>query len=248
MFKIDIHQLTSIGDKANNQDYMLSKFDKEFALFIVADGLGGHKAGEIASRYFCHSFVTLASKFGPVVKKAPKKVVLMWFNAAVKLMAHAFIDNPDAQKSHTTCVILLVMEDYVIAAHCGDSRIYRINDERILWRTKDHSVPQKLMDEGALLEHRMGTHPEQNQLTRSVNIANKFAPDVHIYPAPEPGDTFILCTDGFWEFTKEYELIGLASGEMDKSRLLKQAKMAHLRANGHGDNLTAQWIRIGHKI
>ncbi len=232
MYKINFNQLTTIGDRAVNQDYMLNKIDKDYALFMVADGLGGHQAGEMAARYFCHSFVKLAVRYGPLLGKKPAKVVRKWFNAAVSMMAEAFIGHPDAENAYTTCAILIVTSNHIISVHCGDSRIYRINKSGILWRTKDHSIPQKLFDEGELAEHKMGTHPEQNQLTRSISIANKFMPDIHIYPAAEIGETFILCSDGFWEFTKEHELITLANAEMEKSILLKQAKMALFRASG----------------
>lgn len=245
MYKINFHQLTSIGDRAENQDYMLNKIEADYALFVVADGLGGHQAGEMAARYFCHSFVKFADKYGSLINHRPAKIAQRWFNAAVSMMADAFYGNPAADDAYTTCAILIVTAEHVISIHCGDSRIYRINNDSIIWRTKDHSVPQRLLDEGELAEHKMGTHPEQNQLTRSISIANKFAPDIEVYPAAEVGETFILCSDGFWEFTKEHELITLANADFQKVQLLKQAKMAKFRANGKSDNLTVQWVRIG---
>ncbi len=81
-------------------------------------------------------------------------------------------------------------------------------------------------------------------MTRSIHISNKFLPDIHVYPPAQLGETFILCSDGFWEFTKEHELVALATADMDKIKLLKQAKLAMFRASGKSDNLTVQWLRI----
>lgn len=244
MYKIKFQQLTSRGDKAVNQDFMLNRIEQDYALFVLADGLGGHQAGELASRYFCQCFVKLAAKYSGSISNAPEKVVLRWFNAAVFMMSKAFYGNPDAHDAFTTCAILIITDDLVISAHCGDSRIYRINRDGIIWRTKDHSIPQQLFEDGELAENKMGTHPEQNQLTKSISIANTYPPDIHVYPAPSVNDTFILCSDGFWEFTKEHELVSLANQQVGKEPLLKQARMAQFRANGKSDNLTVQWVRI----
>ncbi|MDF1583338.1 MAG: serine/threonine-protein phosphatase [Methyloprofundus sp.] len=244
MHKISFHQLTSAGDRACNQDYMLNKIDPNYSVFVLADGLGGHQAGEKASRFFCHSFIQYATKYAALINSAPKQTVEKWFNDAVAMMADAFQGDPLAYDAYTTCAILIITNTQVISAHCGDSRIYRINPKHIVWRTKDHSIPQKLFDEGALDEHKMGTHPEQNQLTKSINISNKFLPDIHVYPPAQRGETFILCSDGFWEFTKEHEFVALATAEMDRKNLLKQAKLAMFRASGRSDNVTVQWLRI----
>ncbi len=244
MPEISFHQLTSAGDRAYNQDYMLNKITPNYSVFVLADGLGGHQAGEKAARFFCHSFIQYATKYGILINSAPIQTVKKWFNDAVAMMADAFQGDPVAYDAYTTCVILIITDAYVISAHCGDSRIYRISPQRIIWRTQDHSIPQRLLDEGKLDEHKMGTHPEQNQLTKSINITNQFLPDIHIYPPAQQGETFILCSDGFWEFTKDREFIALATVDMDKINLLKQAKLAMFRASGKSDNLTVQWLRI----
>ena len=76
-----------------------------------------------------------------------------------------------------------------------------------------------------------------------MNIQNNFHPEVHIYPPIEKGETFLLCTDGFWEFIKEKDLLQLAAKRSGKNELKKITKMMHFRAQGKGDNLTVQWVR-----
>ena len=89
----------------------------------------------------------------------------------------------------------------------------------------------------------MGLHPEQNQLTRTINIQKKYQVDVSVYPPVEKGETFILCTDGFWEFIKQNDLLQLSAIVSGKEELKKITRMMHLRAHGKGDNLTVQWVR-----
>lgn len=244
--KLECHQLTSIGDREANQDCMANSMYDDYALFVVADGLGGHHAGEKASKFFCQGMFRQAPKFQKRLKSSPdkiKSIFSQWISAAIADMAESFSGDVEAVNSYTTCVILYLDEMMTITAHCGDSRIYRMNHQQVLWRTKDHSLIQKELDEGNITERDMGLHPEQNQLTRSINIQKQHASEIRLYPPIKKGETFILCTDGFWEFIKEKDLLQLATPVCNISDLKKVTKMMHFRAQGKGDNLTVQWVR-----
>lgn len=115
MPKINFHQLTSAGDRAYNQDYMLNKIASNYSVFVLADGLGGHQAGEKAARFFCHSFIQYATKYGILINNAPIQTVKKWFNDAVAMMADAFQGDPVAYDAYTTCVILIITDAYVIS-------------------------------------------------------------------------------------------------------------------------------------
>ena len=132
----------------------------------------------------------------------------------------------------------------MVTAHCGDSRIYRMNPEQTLWRTRDHSVTQGLLENGSLSEQQMGVHPEQNQITRSINVNKTFKPEINVYEAVAQGETFVLCSDGFWEYTKPHEFQKLAQHTIEKRDLMKQARLSVLRAEGKSDNVTVQWVRV----
>lgn len=241
--ELEYYQLTSIGDREVNQDCMVHQICADYALFAVADGLGGHHAGEKASNFFCRGLLVAAKQFQPQVKLRKEKAIFDWIAAAVDTMRELFGDDPRAVDAHTTCAILYLDDERVVTAHCGDSRIYRLNSECMLWRTKDHSWIQDMRDQGRLTEWEMGIHPEQNRLTRSINILSPPAVDIHVLPAFRMGETFLLCTDGFWEFIKEKELLSLSQPESGKTELKKMAKMAILRAQGSSDNCTVQWVR-----
>ncbi len=240
---LEFYQLTSAGDREINQDCMAHRVCADYALFVVADGLGGHHAGEKASQYFCRGLVKLAEQFQPAIKSRPQQAINDWIVSAIEVMRTLFADDPAANNAHTTCAILYLDDERVISAHCGDSRIYRLNAEQMIWRTKDHSVTQKLLDDGKLSEWEMGVHPEQNKLTRSINLLTAPMVDVQIFSAMSHGETFILCSDGFWESVKEQELLQLSQPQSGKTELRKMAQMAILRAQGKSDNCTVQWVR-----
>jgi len=242
--QLEFYQLTSVGNRESNQDYMMHLINEDYALFVVADGLGGHQAGERASSYFCHSLIQLAPEYSANIKENPEQIMDAWVDAAIDMMLEAFAGDSVASEAHTTCAILFLNKDFLVTAHCGDSRIYRMNREQIIWRTRDHSVTQGLRDDGAVSELQMGVHPEQNQLTRSINVLKNHKPDIKLFSAPKTGETFILCSDGFWEFTKPHEFQRLAQKGISKKDLMKQARMAVLRAAGRSDNVTVQWLRI----
>lgn len=241
--KLQCYQLTSAGDREVNQDAMAHIINDDYGLFIVADGLGGHQAGEKASRFLCQGMLRLAPECSAKVRQHPVAAFAAWVDAAVDEMKRLFAGDSAASGAYTTCAILYIDDRSVITAHCGDSRIYRLNAERMLWRTKDHSVPQQLLDRGEIAEHEMGSHPEQNQLTRSINVMKLYSAEVNLYPPANPGETFILCSDGFWEYVKPSEFLELAQPSSGKAELGKKAGLAVLRARGHSDNVTVQWVR-----
>jgi len=245
---LEVYQLTAVGDREENQDCMAYTVGKDYGLFVVADGLGGHEAGEKASKFFCMGMFKQAEKYQQILLKSSgeqiKAVLAAWINAAIDEMKVLFAGSAEGENAHTTCVILYLDQRFTITAHCGDSRIYRLNERQVLWRTKDHSVIQSQLNEGDISERDMGLHPEQNQLLRTINVQKKHPVEVNVYPPMQKGETFILCTDGFWEFIKENDLLQLAGSGSGRDELRKVAKMMHFRAHGKGDNLTVQWVRF----
>lgn len=245
---LKVCQLTTVGDRASNQDCTAHTLAEQYALFVVADGLGGHKVGEKASMYFCQGMFKLAVKYQPVLQQRSgeraKEALAAWVSAAIDEMKVLFEENEEGLDSHTTCAILYLDEKKTMTAHCGDSRIYRLNQKEVLWRTKDHSLIQGQLDDGSITERDMGIHPEQNQLLRTINILKMHQAEVNLYPPIIKGETFVLCSDGFWEFIKENDLLQLAAPACGREELKKVARMMHLRAEGKGDNLTVQWLRF----
>lgn len=240
---LEFYQLTSIGDREINQDFMAHSVTEAYALFVVADGLGGHHAGEKASRFFCDGLLKSADTYSKQIAQSPVETLSAWITTAVNEMKRLFAIEQSGNDAHTTCAILYLDAQRVLTAHCGDSRIYRMNSQRILWRTQDHSIPQQLLNNGKITEREMGQHPEQNRLTRSINILKAHEAEINLYPAMQQGETFILCSDGFWEYIKPTELLQLAEPASGKEELAKLARLAIFRAHGKSDNVTAQWVR-----
>ena len=241
--ELEFFQLTSAGDRTVNQDYMAHIVNNDYGLFIVADGLGGHHAGEKASQFFCQGMLQYAKTYSKKMSQNPGNVLRDWINDAIDYMKILFAGDETACKAYTTCAILYLDKNRTLTAHCGDSRVYRMNPHDILWRTRDHSIPQDLLEAGLITEPELASHPDQNQLTRSINV-NKLHPvDVQSFPRIQKEETFLLCSDGFWENVRPSEILQLADLKSNKEKLAKLGRLSVYRAMGRSDNVTVLTVR-----
>jgi PPM family protein phosphatase len=241
--QVKFYQLTSIGDRSVNEDCMARLITDDYVLCVVADGLGGHQGGDQASRFFCQSLLALAPHYVTQIAHAPQATLTAWIDKAISGMRRLFEDEATARAAHTTCALLYLDEQRVLTAHCGDSRVYRLNSEAVLWRTEDHSVLQQKLNAGEVTEQQMGQHPVQNKLTRSINVLKQNAVEVQAHAMPQPGETFVLCSDGFWGAMRPNEWLELAQSHSDRSELADLAHRIVLRGEGKSDNVTVQWLR-----
>ena len=183
-------------------------WDDRATLLVVCDGMGGHKAGEIASNtavsIFCDKVITSpceATEKDKILESIRYTLVsaASEANAAILRLSK---ENEDYQGMGTTLVAVIVYEDYFYAINIGDSRFYIVTKEETTLVTKDHSFVQYLIDNGKLSEEEAKTCPRKNVITRAVGIAEKL--DVDFFSAPlSPWESgyLLLCSDGLSNYT-----------------------------------------------
>ncbi|MCB2263694.1 MAG: serine/threonine-protein phosphatase [Candidatus Thiosymbion ectosymbiont of Robbea hypermnestra] len=206
--------------------------------WIVADGLGGHEGGEEASRLAVESAMKSFQEYPSVTEAEIERHVLSADEAIRRRKAVA----PQFSAMLTTLVILVSDGATALWAHVGDSRLYQFRKGRCLLRTRDHSVPQVMATAGDIPESAIRHHEDRSRLLRSLGGPEPARVEVAESPRTlVPGDAFLLCTDGFWEYVLETEMeadLAKSAGPdewletMVVDRLLRRAPPQH-------DNLTA---------
>jgi len=253
--KIEIANISHVGKRRpHNEDSTLT--DVATGLAILADGMGGYKAGEVASAlaateiYFS---ITngLAQLKSVRTKKRPQKEELSPQSLVVKdAVIHANSDIyriaqevPDCLGMGTTVVVALFHNRKATIAHVGDSRLYRKRNNRFQQITKDHSLIQELVDRGLYtMEEAVATTPK-NLVTRALGIDN--AVDVAIMEeSPEPGDIYLLCSDGLNDMVDDEE-IHLTLSKYSANLVQAAEELVSLaNAKGGKDNISVILIRI----
>ena len=200
---MDLFGLTDRGKvRQDNQDCIL--LNKEHRLFIVADGMGGHSHGEIASKMAVNTINNdiqehLAAEraehpdndaaITDLLKKAFRLAHEEIYNYSQKL--------PDHQTMGTTLSLLLFRKNKVYLGHIGDSRIYRLRAGYLEKLTKDHTEIQDLVDAGLISEEDAENHRLSHVLTRALGVGDKNKPDIHILDV-EAGDKYLITSDGIF--------------------------------------------------
>ncbi|MGE3319627.1 MAG: PP2C family serine/threonine-protein phosphatase [Candidatus Berkiella sp.] len=238
---IVVFEANDIGQRDYNQDYYLHAIHDNFSCFVVADGLGGHEHGEIASKALCHALVDEAKAHADEIKIAPLEGMKLYLQQAHQLMCQRILQEQGDIDTHTTVVLLWINDSAMITAHVGDSRIYRINNKAVIWRTPDHTYVQALFEDGALTDDEMGQHPGQNQLLRTVNIHEPLDVDVFVHPPLNQDETVVLCSDGFWTGTPLATMVEMANRQ-DYELAFKE-RIAFLAQNPFADNITVQVVK-----
>lgn len=194
-----------------NEDAVLNCPERQ--IWAVADGMGGHEAGEVASALVVKALFSLAqpASFEDGLRHAT--AVLQSVNAALLLMAEAEADKAAFEKKTigSTVVGLILGEGQYACFWAGDSRGYLIRDGAIIRLSRDHSMVQDLIDAGMLAEADADSHPNANVITRAVGASPRLVTDT-VKGALQTGDIFLLASDGLVRLASDDELLAGFSG------------------------------------
>lgn len=238
MMKQTAFAITDIGMKRkNNQDAFLK--DDSLGLYVVADGMGGHKGGEVASRLAVEVIQRYCSEQKPSTNG--RELLDLAINKSCSEIYQASMRNDELAGMGTTVAALLVQDDDVYVGQVGDSRAYLLVGEQIWQVTEDHSLLNEEIRAGRILEGQAASYQFKNVITRSVGYENKVLVDIYRRKR-QPGDIYFLCTDGLSgpvevdEIARELSRSGLEVG------LRNLVALANTR--GGDDNITALVCRI----
>ncbi len=228
-------QYSHIGARDTNEDSCRILTGDGTLLALVADGLGGMDAGEIAS---CQAVETIA---GALQNTVPEEDALY---DAVQMAGRAVYENPESSNMRTTVAVLWLREDRAFAANVGDTRIYQFREGRICYQSTDHSMAQMAVLLGKLSPEEIRSSPERNRLVRTLGGWELPKVDVEELEV-QPGDRFLLCSDGFWEPVQEQDMLQSLRTAPTPEAWLEDLRGRVLRArNPRQDNHTAIAIMV----
>lgn len=242
---IEYATVTEIGEKEKNEDAVRVFINQPLSTygFVLADGLGGHGNGDIASNFVSDcvgAAIENTDSFGGVFLD-------QCFDTAQEML----MEEKEIKGLHsikTTMVMLLITDKIAQWGHVGDSRLYHFRDGKQLSRTIDHSVPQMLAISGQIREKEIRHHPDRSVLLRAMG-AEWDTPAYEIaqrHMRTIKGDTFLLCSDGFWEWIEEKTIIRILKKDLSAYDALSEMT-AEVKANGEGkgmDNYSAILVNI----
>ena len=222
--------------RKNNQDTFL--IDENLGLYLVADGMGGHLGGEVASKLAAE----MTQSFCKINKELPPRERLeKAVNAASEKIYQEGQSNENLKDMGTTVVALLAHENYGYIAQVGDSRVYLMTQGSVWQVTEDHTVVQEEVRAGIISPEDVENHEFQHVITRSVGYQKDVAVDVYRRKL-QPNDMFLLCSDGLSGLVKGSEMLQ----HLESNSLENGVKNLIALANSRGgtDNITVVVCRV----
>lgn len=223
-----------------NQDYYFSS-DTPVGnlpnLYIVADGMGGHKAGDYASRYTIERIVASVMRSG---LQEPVAILKGAIRKANELLVDESKEDESKRGMGTTVVIATIMEDKMIVANVGDSRLYVVGSS-MRQITRDHSLVNEMVRLGEINAAEARIHPDKNIITRAIGASATVEADFFEVDL-EKDSQILMCTDGLTNMVRDEEIFRIMNGEEtleEKAEILVRTA----NANGGRDNITVMIIR-----
>jgi serine/threonine protein phosphatase PrpC len=211
----------------------------EIGLWVVADGVGGADAGDFASQLIVNS---LSAVSGPVDGPSFRQDVLTVLEAVNRRLREEAAANGTDRIIASTVVSLLFFEGHYCCIWAGDSRIYRLRGDRFEQMTRDHSEVQSLVDSGLITAEEARQHPNANVITRAVGAEDSLSLDI-VDGTIEPGDAFLLCSDGLTKVAEDWE-IGAVLGSLPAKEAVRRLIHTALERGGP-DNVSVVAVKIG---
>lgn len=239
--------------RQKNEDFFL--IDDQLGIMILADGMGGHASGEVASQLatkLCSEQLKRSLQTGhvpvfyhvvPNAQYDPRSLILgdcvKFSNQAVFEAAQS---NPENHNMGTTLVAALWLDNKLAVAHVGDSRLYRIHKGKLEQRTMDHSFVQDQINKGLLTPEDAEKSDMRNMLTRSIGIGEDVQVDISEIELEE-GDFVLMCSDGLTKMLNHTQIEGVFQNENDPQKISERLIQMANEAGG-GDNITVIVARV----
>ena len=242
---MEVYFQSDIGKRRkSNQDYTATFTNqKNQLLALLADGMGGHQAGDIASRQAVEE-IGIAWE-ATTIDDSEKAV--QWFLQHIQQTNQRIFEKGQSQPTlsgmGTTLEVVTILDNHLALAHVGDSRIYLFREQRLIALTEDHSLVNALLKSGEITQEMAENHPRKNIITRSLGMPGSLEVDVAIHKIQDH-DQLLLCSDGLTNMVSEPKiaqiLLEAASLQDASQRLIEEAN-----AKGGLDNITVLLIDVG---
>jgi serine/threonine protein phosphatase PrpC len=210
------------------------------AIFIVADGMGGHRGGEIASKLAVESII---DHYYSSKERDPIGALREAFSHANSRIKEKSLSDVTLFGMGTTCTAISILRDKAFLGHVGDSRAYILRGGRLDRLTEDHSLVGEMVRSGMISDKDARNHPKRNVITRSLGTHDTIVPDIPSSPYElEDGDVLLLCSDGLTSLVSDEELREILRSCPPREATKALVNLAN--AQGGKDNITTQVIKV----
>ena len=210
------------------------------ALLFVADGVGGNSGGDLASQFTAKSLLAQWKRFTARLMPRADATAEFFRTALEDINRTVYGINADqgtlSSPMGTTVAAVALLQDHIVVAHSGDSRVYRFRDGRIEGLTEDHSLVQKWVREGVMTEADAKVHPMSHVIYKSVGQQRRLDPDVRIFDRRH-GDKFIVCSDGLMCHVSDPEILAIVNRAGSAQEIVRDLIATALKRGGY-DNVT----------
>jgi protein phosphatase len=247
MMTLEFHCASDTGRaRSNNEDSAV--VDEATALVVLADGMGGYNAGEVASG-MCTAFIKtelgrwLAEASESATDTDVRRAMDICVDNANRAIFNASNSNPQYAGMGTTLVVGVFRENRLLLGHVGDSRCYRLRGGRLVQITHDHSLLQEQIDSGLITAEQAKNAQHKNLVTKALGIDPSVEPEIHEYPA-QAGDIYLLCSDGLCDMVDD-EDIGMAVQTFGNNLKMAASHLVQMaNDNGGRDNVSVILVRV----
>jgi len=237
--RFSIYQDSKKGGRKVNQDRMGYLYTRDSLLLVVADGMGGHARGEIASQITMQTIAAMFQQMAKPILTDPARFLEDSIAAAHRELHRYRAENSLPEAPRTTVVSCVIQQGLATWAHAGDSRLYLIRGRRIAARTVDHSRVHHLVSSGLISDEDAKDHPERNRIYNCVGAYVAPTVEVNHPVALHSGDVLMLCTDGLWGALNDRQIVDSFATKTVMRAVPDLVSEALEEAGADADNCTA---------
>lgn len=233
-----------MGARSENQDFALGFYLGSDLIALVCDGLGGYRDGGWAAAAFAHAIQSVATSMPPAPGQTPEQTVTDWLQSAWS----QFCQQRQLQRRHeqaqTTFTLAWVSTEFTLVAHAGDSRIYGLDQQQIMWQTRDHNLYQLGIMNGEIDPNKVTAAYGHNALLyRCVGSLKPLEPTIAVYDPITEDQAVVLCSDGVWAQVFDQEWLELVTATDAANCLGSLLRRAVQRGGARADNATAVLVQ-----